>query len=133
MSSGDESDDEPMSTKMLEDIQDGSQSHSSVNMLEARYKICDRIKLSKVEWKGELLSTWNMGKGLHKVFKAVANEIFQVLPILGESGSEVSYFIPEPRKFSEVTKFSENINKPWLKATLKEIKNSINNQNVIVQ
>ena len=29
-----------------------------------------------------------------KIFKAVVNDIFQVLPILGESGSEVSYFIP---------------------------------------
>ena len=29
----------------------------------------------------------NMGKGLHKVFKAVVNDILQVLPILGEYGS----------------------------------------------
>ena len=48
---------------------------------------------------------------------------------LVESGSEVSYLIPEPRKFAEVTKLSENIKKPWLKSTLKEIKNIINNQN----
>ena len=34
-----------------------------------------------------------MGKGSHKVFKAVVNDISEVLPILGESGSEVSYFI----------------------------------------
>ena len=47
---------------------------------------------------------------------------------LGESGSEVSHFIPELRKFSEVKKLSENIKKPWLKATLKEIKNLIKNQ-----
>ena len=47
-----------------------------------------------------------MGKGLHKVFKAVINEISQVLPILGESGSEISDFIPEPRNFAEVTKLS---------------------------
>ena len=32
----------------------------------------------------------NMGNGLHKMFKAVINEILLVLPILGESGSEVS-------------------------------------------
>ena len=69
-----------------------------------------------------------MGKGLHKVFKTVVNEIWQVLPIFGESGSEVSYFIPEPRNFSEVTRLSDDIKKPWLKATLKEIKNIINNQ-----
>ena len=36
---------------------------------------------------GDLLSTKNIGKGLHKVFKAVVNDILQVLPILGESGS----------------------------------------------
>ena len=45
----------------------------------------------------------NMGKKLHKAFKAVANEISQNLPILGESVLEVSYFIPEHRNFSEVT------------------------------
>ena len=44
---------------------------------------------------------------------------FQYLPILVESGSEVSYLIPEPRKFAEVTRLSEDINKPCLKATLK--------------
>ena len=42
-----------------------------------------------------------MGKGLHKVFKAVVNEISQVLQILGASGSEVSYFIPEPKNFEK--------------------------------
>ena len=50
-----------------------------------------------------------------------------------ESGSEVSPFIPEPGNFAEVTKFSENINKPWLKATLKEIKNLINNQTFLIE
>ena len=44
MDSGDKSDDEPMSTEMLEDIRDGSQSHPNVNRTEARYKIRDRIK-----------------------------------------------------------------------------------------
>ena len=74
-----------------------------------------------------------MGKGLHKVFKYVINEISPFLPILGESGSEVSYFVPEPKTFSEVTRLSEDINKPWLKETLKEIKNIINNQTFLVQ
>ena len=32
-----------------------------------------------------------------------------------------------------MTKLSENINKPWLKATLKEIKNIINNQTFIIE
>ena len=69
-----------------------------------------------------------MEKGLHKVFSTVVKEILQELTALGESGSEVSHFIPEPRNFAEVIKLSENIRKPWLKATLKEIKNLINNQ-----
>ena len=30
-----------------------------------------------------------MGKGLHKVFRDVVNEIFQALPSVDESGSEV--------------------------------------------
>ena len=44
MSSGNESDDEPMYTYMLEEIRDGSQSHTIINRRDARYKICDRIK-----------------------------------------------------------------------------------------
>ena len=52
---------------------------------------------------------------------------------LGESGSEVSHFIPESRNFAEVTKLSDNIRKPWLKATLKEIKNLINNQTFLIE
>ena len=44
MDSGDESDDDPMSKEMLEDICDGSQSHTNVNKREARSKIRDSIK-----------------------------------------------------------------------------------------
>ena len=68
-----------------------------------------------------------MVKGLHKVFSTIVKEILQDLPPLGESGSEVSHFIPEPRNFSGVTKLADDINKPWLEATLKYIKNLINN------
>ena len=53
-----------------------------------------------------------MGKGLHKVFNTVVKEISQELPPFGESGSEVSLFIPEARNFAEVTKLSDDINKP---------------------
>ena len=53
--------------------------------------------------------------------------------VLGEYGSEVSYFIPEPRNFAEVTRLSEDIKKYWLKSTLKKIKNSIKNQIFRVQ
>ena len=52
---------------------------------------------------------------------------------MGESGSKVSHFVPEPRNFADVTKLSGDINKPWLKATLKEINNLINNQNSLVE
>ena len=69
MDSGDESEDEPMSTDMLEDIRDSIQYHSSVNRREERYKIFDFIKQRQSEWNGELKATRNMGKGLHKVFK----------------------------------------------------------------
>ena len=68
-----------------------------------------------MECKGALLYTQIMGKGSYKVFKAVVNEILLVLPIFGESGSELSYFIPEPRHFAEVNILSEYIKKPWLK------------------
>ena len=129
MSSDNESDTEPMSMQILEDICNSSQSHPTVNRREAKYKIHARIKQSKSEWKGDLLSTRNMGKGLQKVSKAVVNDISQALPVLVESVSEVSYFIPEPRNFSEVTRLSEDIKKPWLKAIPKQMNNLINNQN----
>ena len=74
-----------------------------------------------------------MEKGPHKVFITVVKEISQKLTALGESGSEFSHFIPEPRNFAEVKKLSENIKKPWLKANLKEINNLINNQNFILE
>ena len=79
------SDAEPISIDVLEDICDGSQSHPSINRREAHYNISDQFKQRQVEYKGSLLSTQNMGKGLHKVFKAVVNELSQALPILGES------------------------------------------------
>ena len=41
--------------------------------------------------------------------------------------------LPEPRNFAEVTKLSENIKKPWIKATLKEINNLINNQTLLIE
>ena len=44
MSSGNESDDEPISTEMLEDIRGGSQYHPNLNRREARYKIRYYIK-----------------------------------------------------------------------------------------
>ena len=52
---------------------------------------------------------------------------------MGESGSEISYFISETRSFAEVTILSGDINKLWIKVTQKEIKNLINNKNFLVQ
>ena len=52
---------------------------------------------------------------------------------MGESGSEVSHFIPEPRNFSEVKKLSYNIKKNLIKATLKDIKNLIKNQTFLIE
>ena len=74
-----------------------------------------------------------MGKGLHRVFRTIVSEISQELTNFGETGSEVAHLIPEPRNFSEVTKLAENVRKPWLKATLKEIKNIINNHTFVIE
>ena len=57
INSGDESDHDIISMEMLEDIQDGSQTHPNVNRREARYKIRDRIRQRQSEWKGELKAT----------------------------------------------------------------------------
>ena len=54
---GDESDHDLISTEMLEDICDGSQTHLNVNRREAHYKICDRIRQTQSEWKGALKAT----------------------------------------------------------------------------
>ena len=95
--------------EMYEDICGGSQSHPEVNRIEARYKICDSIKQRQTEWKGAITATQNMGKGLQKVFKTAVKEISQDLSPWGESGSEVSHSIPEPRNFSEIKKLSNDI------------------------
>ena len=118
MDSVDEKDDDPMSMEMLEDIRDGSHSHPNVNNREARYKINDHIKQIQSEWIGALKATQNMGKVLHGVFKTVVKDISKDLS-LGESGSEISHFISEPRKFVEVAKLSYYIKKPWIKANQK--------------
>ena len=65
MDSGDESDDEPMSMEMLEDICDKIQSHHSVNRREAHYKICDCNKQIQSKCKGALKDKQNMDKVLH--------------------------------------------------------------------
>ena len=74
-----------------------------------------------------------MGKGLHKVSKTFVKEILQEFPLLGESVSEFSHFIPEPINFAEFKKLSDYIKKPWRKETQKEMKNLINNQTFLVE
>ena len=51
MDSGNESDDDPMSTEILEDIRDISQFHPRFNKREARYKIQNHIQQIQKEWK----------------------------------------------------------------------------------
>ena len=62
INSGDESYHDIISTEMLEDIRDGSQTHPNVNIREARYKICDRIMQRQSERKGALKATQRMEK-----------------------------------------------------------------------
>ena len=45
----DELDRDIISTEMLEDISDGSQSHLNINQIEARYKTCDSIRQRQSE------------------------------------------------------------------------------------
>ena len=71
INSSDESDHDLISTDMLHNICDGSQTHPNVNRRETRYKIRDHIRQRQSEWKGELKATQSMGKGLHKVFSTV--------------------------------------------------------------
>ena len=51
INSWDESDHDLISTEMLEDTRDRSQTHPNVNRREARYKIRDRIRQRQLEWK----------------------------------------------------------------------------------
>ena len=118
---------------MLEYIRDGRQNHPILNRKKEHYKIRDHNKRRQTEWKVTLKDTQNVGKGLNKVFKNVVKEILRDLPTWGGSGSEVSHSIPDPRNFAEVTILSYGIKKPWLKVTLEDIKNLINNQNFLVQ
>ena len=66
-----------ISTEMLEDIRDGSQTHPTVNKRKARYEIRDHIMRKESQWKGALTATQGMGKGLHKLFSTIVKEISQ--------------------------------------------------------
>ena len=85
-------DDDLISTETLHDIRDGNQTHLIIDKREARLKIRDHINQKKLEWKGALRATHNMGKGLHKVFSTIVSEILQELTNFGEYGSEMFPF-----------------------------------------
>ena len=68
-----ESDAEPIPMDMLGKIRYRIQYHSNITRRETCYKIHYCIKQRQAEWKGALLSTLNMGKGSHKVSKAIVN------------------------------------------------------------
>ena len=87
-------DDNLISTETLHDICDGNQIHPKIDKREARLEIRDRMKQKKLQWKGSLRVTQKMGKGLHRVFSTIISVISQELTNFGETGSEVSHFIP---------------------------------------
>ena len=62
INSGDETDHDHISTEMLEDIHDRSQTRPNVKRREACYKICDRIRQRQSEWKEALKSNAKHGK-----------------------------------------------------------------------
>ena len=66
MSAGHESDAEPMSMDMLEDIRNGIQYHLIINRRETSYKIYDCIKKMSEEWEVTFLLSCNMGKNFTK-------------------------------------------------------------------
>ena len=76
----------------------------------------------------QLAAKGTLGRGVHSLFKTVAKEIKKDVPEMGEPGSEVAPFIPEPRTFSDVVRLPVELKKPWLRATKKEIKNLIDNK-----
>ena len=63
INSGDESDHDFISTEMLEDICDGSQTNPNVNRRESCHKICDLIWQIQLEWKGALKYTQSTSTG----------------------------------------------------------------------
>ena len=71
-----------ISMSALKDIQDGSQIHPGIITRDAILKLRDCIRKIKSECKGAELSANNMGKGLYKVFKKMANELNNSLSTL---------------------------------------------------
>ena len=57
LNSNEKSDHDLISTEMLEDICDRSQTNLNVIKRKARYKIRDRVRQKQPEWKGALKAT----------------------------------------------------------------------------
>ena len=74
-STDNDSDDRSIGNNDIKHILDGSQIHPYINTRDARFKISDCINQAKIECKGAELSVKRMGKGLHKLFKAIANKL----------------------------------------------------------
>ena len=104
---------------MLKDICDGSQSNPRLNSREARYKICDCVKRNQEEWKGALISTQNMGKGLHKVFKVVVNYISHFYQLWVNLAQKFLISFQNLETLQKLLYYQRNVKKSWLKETLK--------------
>ena len=70
-----DSDDRYIYTNALEEIRDINYIHPDINARDDRFKTRDRIIQAKNKWKVGEISVKSMGKVLHKVFKAVVNEV----------------------------------------------------------
>ena len=55
------------------------------------------------------------------------------MPDLVEPCSEVFHFVPEPRNLAEIAILPAELKTGWLKETLKEIKNLINNTSFLME
>ena len=58
-------------------------------------------------------------KSFTQGFQVVKKELKSSLPSQVESGSELSYLIPETINFAQVNRFPTGTRKSWLKETLK--------------
>ena len=133
INSGDDSDHDIISTEMLHDICDGSQTHPNVNKREARYKIRDHIRQRKPEWKGALKATRSMGKGLHKVFSTFVKDIFARIDTFGRIWFRSFSLHSRTKKLCWIKKIIREHKEPWLNETLKEINILINNQTILIE
>ena len=115
----DNSDDISINMDALEDIRDGNYVHLDINARDSRLKYVAILVKLKVNGKYQNSQRKSMGKGLHKLFKAVVEKLNHSLPDLGEPGSEYSHFIPKHSKFSKVIRLPEEVKRFWLKENLK--------------